>query len=95
MITYSGGKETERGKIIGRKDKIFDNELENGKQVMKGGSGINENERKFIKKKGYQIKNKVLGQQDDEISFYGARSRIQDMQGMNDRRRKETTNDGG
>lgn len=63
---------------------------------MKGGSGINENERKFIKKKkGYQIRNKVLGQQEYGIPFYGARSRIQDMQGMSDRRRKETTNDGG
>lgn len=47
---------------------------------MKGGSGINENERKFIKKKkGYQIRNKVLGQQEYGIPFYGARSRIQDM----------------
>lgn len=52
------------------KRKISDNELE--KESSGGGNGINENERKYILKKayqGYQIKNKVLGQQKDGISF--------------------------
>lgn len=54
------------------KRKISDNELEKESSGGGGGNGINENERKYILKKvyqGYQIKNKVLGQQKDGISF--------------------------
>lgn len=43
----------------------------------------------------YIKNNQVLRQQKDGICFCRARLQIQDMQGMSDGRRKETTNDGG